>query len=202
MLFWPVDSNSQLLSKIEISNPGGLYGQANSQNFPYVSDYRNPLLAEAMKVMGLVNKFNRGIAKVKTELSNNGNPSPQFDINRITEFRVTMLPAIPPDSNGKMNGEINGKIKPGNGRTNGEMTSTGEINGKIKIRKEIAAVGTTNDEIVYQIIVDNPGIKRESILKGTEISLRTIDRILQRMKCSGRIEYRGSRKTGGWFVKT
>ena len=186
--------------RIEISNPGGLYGQANSQNFPYVSDYRNPLLAEAMKVMGLVNKFNRGIAKVKTELSNNGNPSPQFDINRITEFRVTLLPAIPPDPNGKMNGELNGKIKAGNGEMNGELN--GKINGKIKIRKKLAAVGTTNDEIVYQIIVDNPGIKRESILKGTEISLRTIDRILQRMKHSGRIEYRGSRKTGGWFVKT
>ncbi len=47
---------------IEVMNAGGLYGEARPENFPSVSDYRNPLVAEAMKVMKYVNKFNRGIA--------------------------------------------------------------------------------------------------------------------------------------------
>ena len=43
-------------------------GRANPDNFPFVNDYRNPLLAEAMKILGMVNKYNRGIAKANKEL--------------------------------------------------------------------------------------------------------------------------------------
>lgn len=36
---------------IEIMNAGGLYGEARPENFPMVNDYRNPIVAEAMKGM-------------------------------------------------------------------------------------------------------------------------------------------------------
>ena len=49
---------------IEIMNAGGLYGNARPENFPYVNDYRNPLIASAMKTLGYVNMFNRGIRQV------------------------------------------------------------------------------------------------------------------------------------------
>lgn len=67
-------------------------GRANLDNFPFVNDYRNPLLAEAMKILGMVNKYNRGIAKANKELEKNGNPKAQFDVNKLTEFRVTVMP--------------------------------------------------------------------------------------------------------------
>ena len=40
--------------RIEIHSPGGLFGRVNAENFgePDVTDYRNPSLAEAMKVSG------------------------------------------------------------------------------------------------------------------------------------------------------
>lgn len=41
-------------NRIEIVNPGGLFGEATLQNFPNASDYRNIVLAEAMKVLGFV----------------------------------------------------------------------------------------------------------------------------------------------------
>jgi ATP-dependent DNA helicase RecG len=65
--------------RIEISNPGGLYGQVNPENFGQgVTDYRNPLVAEAMKVMGYVQRFGLGLPLAKRELEKNGNPPPEF----------------------------------------------------------------------------------------------------------------------------
>lgn len=67
--------------KIEIFNPGGLYGNVNEHNFgrSYVTDYRNPLLAEAMKVLGFVQRFGMGISLARKELEKNGNPDVNFD---------------------------------------------------------------------------------------------------------------------------
>lgn len=64
-------------SHIEIQNPGGLYG-ASALNFPNQNDYRNPILAEALKTLGYVNKFGHGILRAKAELQKNGNPEPEF----------------------------------------------------------------------------------------------------------------------------
>lgn len=46
---------------IEIINHGNLYGRENKQNFPKVNDYRNIVVAEAMKVLGFVNRHSRGV---------------------------------------------------------------------------------------------------------------------------------------------
>ena len=74
--------------RIEILNSGGLFGEANAQNFPYASDYRNVVLAEAMKVLGYVNKFNYGVRRAIEELVKNGNGKPEFDLTLITKFKV------------------------------------------------------------------------------------------------------------------
>ena len=83
---------------IEVMNAGGLYGEARPENFPSVNDYRNPLVAEAMRVMKYVNKFNRGITRVKEMLKDNGNPQAEFDVNTITAFRVNIHAATESDS--------------------------------------------------------------------------------------------------------
>ena len=68
------------LDRIEIHSPGGPYGQVNEGNFgrPGVTDYRNPLLAEAMKTLGFVQRFGFGIQLTRKELSKNGNPDVEF----------------------------------------------------------------------------------------------------------------------------
>ena len=77
-------------NRIEIINSGGLFGEATAQNFPDASDYRNVVLAEAMKVLGYVNRFNYGIKRAIHELEENGNGAPNFDLSLTTKFKVTI----------------------------------------------------------------------------------------------------------------
>lgn len=77
-------------NRIEIINPGGLYGEATPQNFPNASDYRNVVVAEAMKILGYVNRFNYGVKRAKDELEKGGNGEPIFDLSLSTKFKVTI----------------------------------------------------------------------------------------------------------------
>jgi ATP-dependent DNA helicase RecG len=66
--------------RIEIHNPGGPFGIVTKENFgqPGITDYRNPHLAEAMKVMGFVQRFGVGIATAQRALRENGNAPAEF----------------------------------------------------------------------------------------------------------------------------
>lgn len=70
--------------RIEIQSPGGPFGIVTAQSFgnPGVTDYRNPHLAEALKVLGFVQRFGVGIATAQSELRKNGNPLAKFDVTQ------------------------------------------------------------------------------------------------------------------------
>ena len=76
---------------IEIMNAGGLYGEARPENFPMVNDYRNPIVAEAMKEMKYVNMFNQGVKRVQDMLRENGNKEAEFDVSKLTVFSVDVF---------------------------------------------------------------------------------------------------------------
>ncbi len=75
--------------RIEITNPGGPYGQVRADNFDRVSDYRNPSLAAAMKSLGYVNRFGRGIGRIQASLDANGNPPADFLVDE-SSWSVTL----------------------------------------------------------------------------------------------------------------
>ncbi len=64
--------------RIEIQNPGGLYGMASRENFPRQTDYRNPVLSEALATLGYVNAFGRGVIRAQEALRRNGNREAKF----------------------------------------------------------------------------------------------------------------------------
>ena len=68
------------MDRIEVSNPGSLFGDLTREQFPNGTAYRNPLLAEAAKTLGFVNRFGRGIAIVQDQLQRNGSPPATFTI--------------------------------------------------------------------------------------------------------------------------
>jgi ATP-dependent DNA helicase RecG len=75
--------------RVEIQNPGGLYGEATPENFPMQNTYRNPIIAEAMKVLGYVNKYGRGVLRAQEALAENGNPPAEF-LFQPTYFMATL----------------------------------------------------------------------------------------------------------------
>ncbi len=68
--------------RIEIQNPGGAFGIVTRENFgrPGVTDYRNPNVAEALKVFGYVQRFGAGIPIARRALQEYGHPEPEFNI--------------------------------------------------------------------------------------------------------------------------
>jgi len=80
------DSNSPIRfyvfsDHVEILSPGGLYGEATRENFPTRNSYRNPVIAEAMKSLGFVNRFGYGVQRAQALLAENGNPPAQFEFD-------------------------------------------------------------------------------------------------------------------------
>lgn len=69
---------------VEIQSPGGLYGEATPENFPTRNSYRNPVIAEAMKSLGFVNRFGYGVQRAQSLLVQNGNPSAQFEFDEYS----------------------------------------------------------------------------------------------------------------------
>ena len=82
--------------RIEIASPGGPYGDVSATTFgqPGLIDYRNPNLAEAMRVSGLVQRYGVGIPIERRELHANNQPAPDFDVDA---HRVRCTVYVRPD---------------------------------------------------------------------------------------------------------
>ncbi|MEE8058285.1 MAG: ATP-binding protein [Pseudomonadales bacterium] len=70
--------------RIEISSPGGPYGNVTPENFgtPGITDYRNPNIGVVLKTFGFIQAFGRGIATAVKQMETNGNPPPEFETNQ------------------------------------------------------------------------------------------------------------------------
>lgn len=79
--------------RIEIVNPGGLYGAVTPHNLGQgVTDYRNPLIAESMHHLGFAQRFGIGLPTARQALRDNGNPPLQFQFPEL-HFVVSIRPA-------------------------------------------------------------------------------------------------------------
>ncbi|MGC9261192.1 MAG: ATP-binding protein [Phycisphaerae bacterium] len=75
----PVSIN-HFSDRLEIQNPGSLYGDLTRDQFPGGTAYRNPVLAEAAKTLGFANQFGRGIALAESCLRKNGSPMLEYAV--------------------------------------------------------------------------------------------------------------------------
>ena len=164
-------------NRIEIQNPGGLYGKVSPDNFPNVSDYRNPFIAEAMKVLGYVNRFSRGVYRVQKELEENGNAQASFDFSLITAFRVVE--------------SVSQKYF--------EEGFGSETPKKHPIATQETTQETTQEKILAAIQA-KPEITQKELAQSIGITLNGIKYHIKNMTKSGIIKHEGSTKSGKWII--
>ena len=170
--------------RIEVQNPGGLYGKVTPDNFPNVSDYRNPFIAEAMKVLGYVNRFSRGVYRVQKELMENGNGKAVFDFSLVTAFRVTENISEKYLDEG-FGAEIT-QEKPKKSPRNVQETS----------KKRPRSI---QEEIVEAIKI-NPTITRKELENQLGYSHGKIKYHISQLVKQGVIKHEGATKSGKWII--
>jgi ATP-dependent DNA helicase RecG len=74
--------------RIEMTNPGGPFGQANEGEFGEHSDYRNPTVTRLLVELGYVERLGRGVQRVRALLASNGNPELDVETDGFTTVVV------------------------------------------------------------------------------------------------------------------
>lgn len=166
--------------RIEIMNPGGLYGKVTPQNFPTVNDYRNPVVAEGLKVLGFVNRFSRGVMRVETELAENGNGKPDFRLDLVTAFMV--VEHISTTAISEIKEEGNGSNEDRKNKEKEELLLKPIVKGIINAMKI------------------NPKVKRSQLADNLAVSEATIARYIKQMKECGIIYRNNERGKGQWIL--
>ncbi|MDR0681944.1 MAG: putative DNA binding domain-containing protein [Dysgonamonadaceae bacterium] len=182
--------------RIEMDNPGSLYGKVQPENFPNVNDYRNPVIAEAMKALGYVNRFNRGINMVQETLEKNKNGQAIFDFKDISTFKVTVMNVDPVSENEAENGADSAENTKSGAENGAENTKSGAENGADGAEK----LSVREKEILALIKKDNY-ISRSSIATQLNTGTTTVYRYIESLKTKGIIERIGGDKGGYWKIK-
>ena len=183
----------EFASHLEILNAGGLYGNARPENFPSVNDYRNPLVASAMKTLGYVNMFNRGVGQVQTDLKENGNQPAEFNVNLITAFKVDVRVSQSYTNNngGKDGGDIV------------ENVVGKELNDVEKNSDVVENVVENIENVVENILASiskNSTISTKKLAAMCSLSERQVQRIMTKLKEQCVIRRIGPDKGGHWEI--
>lgn len=178
---------------IEIMNHGGLYGRANEANFPNVNDYRNIVVAEAMKVLGFVNRHSRGVLKVQKDLMANENGMPEYDFSYQTSVLVREKKSIRGDQMMKVAIE------------NGYIIKKGQEKEVYKEKRSEKRSDVTTFESqpeivrnVYETIKLNRKAKYAWLSDNLGVSEATIKRAIAELKNLGFISSEHSKVKGEW----
>jgi ATP-dependent DNA helicase RecG len=200
-------------NRIEILNPGALYGKATPQNFPWVNDYRNAVIAEAMKVLGFVNRFSRGVQRVQDELRSNGNVQAEFRLDLETAFLVNVPVSersihVTDEHLGRENEHLESNNEHLEHIDNEHPVSNYyEPDEHLELNNEHLEFDDEHLEklddfhrSIYNVIVMNPQIQYAGISEKTGIKRATITRKIKDLRDMGYIVRVDGRRYGYWII--
>lgn len=189
---------------LEITNAGGLYGNARPENFPQINDYRNPLVASAMKIMGYVNMFNRGVRQVQLDLKENGNQPAMFDVNMLTAFKVNVV-----ENGGNVVENVvenvgnvveNGSNVIDNVVENGKNVVDNVVDVARKVVKAYSDQLSDRQITILELMIKQPSISATEMTTTFGLTIRTIQRDISKMKELGILVREGGDKGGKWII--
>jgi ATP-dependent DNA helicase RecG len=179
--------------RIEMDNPGNLYGKVRPDNFPNENDYRNPVIAVAMKTLGYVNQFGRGIETVQEELEENKNGAADFKFDDITTFKVVVTNADP-DAEKEADDDAENTAYTG-------VKGDRDADNGMDDAENDAEKTTAREKDILTLIVRDNSISRDAIAKKLNISPATAYRDINSLKEKGIIERVGPDRGGHWKIK-
>ena len=167
--------------RVEIENPGRLPFDLTPEtiksahaSYPY-----NPLIAEVLFKSSFLESWGSGVGRMVDACRAQGVPEPEYEVAggfvRIV-FRRAVIGGRVKDDN--VNSDVNGQI---NGQLNGQLNDS---------QKE-----------TFEFIKAHEGYNTTRIANGLGKPFRTIDKHINVLLELNMIEGRGSKKTGGYYVK-
>lgn len=171
--------------RIALTSPGGMYSGQNVQDFAIEeisSVRRNPVLADVMAQLDLMEKRGSGLKKIRNATKAMKN----YKEGRDPVFKSSVSQFMTIIYSMEYNGEDNNA---GNDSRNDKVSDS--------------RIDRLNDSIkkTYDAIKTHPGIQRKGISDITGKSIPTIDRHIAQLVKEDLIEHRDSDKNGGYYAK-
>ncbi|MBC8486321.1 MAG: hypothetical protein H8D45_09815 [Bacteroidetes bacterium] len=158
---------------IEIWSPGLLPKELDINNLikNNRSIPRNKQILKLFYIIGEIENWGTGFARIEETCNKNGNPLPLFK-ERAGAFVIRIDKAVNVE--------------------NASGTNNGGVSG---------GVSRFNLDDLYRAIKENQGISLSELLEVSGLSKRSLERWLKKLKDQNRIEFKGAPKTGGYFAK-
>ena len=178
---------------LTVESPGVLPGLVRPNNIRQMHFSRNPKIAQYMHAYKLVKEFGEGVDRMFREMAEVGNPAPVYQQvgfmvkATIRQHAETIF--------GELNGQLNKELNIGETNNYADGDNNGQLNGELN--------GELNNaqKTTLDFIKDNPGCRAFEISKTMNIPYSTIDKHIRVLLRLGLIERRGSKKTGGYYIK-
>lgn len=170
--------------RLEIVNPGGLVSGLKLKDLGRVSRPRNLLLFSLMARMDLVEQIGSGIKRIRSAVRDYGLEPPLIEAD-ADWFTITF------------------RRKPQDEAIERKRQKPVAVSPSDAVRNEGVSEGVSEGVIgLLEFIRNKPGQRTPQISKATGVPIKTLERWVKKLRVEGKIEFRGSPKTGGYWQTT
>lgn len=177
--------------RLEITSPGGLMpGVTIDKMKEGFSKVRNRAIASAFSYMNIIEQWGSGIPKIMNEMDAYGLEEPEF-IDMECALRINLYRSRPDNHH---HGTID---------TNHGTTDTNESDPDTKGTEGDAKISLDeNSRVIIALVKENPRITQKAIQEQSNVSLRTVKRIMAELQDKGIIKRKGNNRLGEWMVES
>ena len=178
--------------RLEVTSPGGLYnGLTYEEVMKGHSKIRNKLIANIFGQMGLVEAWGSGIRRIISAAGEYGLPVPTVEVFDDM-FRVNLYRSVQDNAKGGENSGVKG------GENSG-VKGGDDFGDKVRIREKAQKLTDTQEKIL-DCIAEDKYISVKKIAERIDISRRTVENNIKKMKESDIVVRHGSPKNGCWEI--